>query len=635
MKISLIANFAYGALTGEETGHIGGVERQAALFSEWLSQQGHDVSVITWDEGDADRAGDVRIIKLCRQEDGIPGLRFFVPRWSSLVRALRKADADIYYQNCAEYVTGQVAMWCHQNARLFVYSVASDADCDYSLPNLQHWRARSLFRYGLKNADLVITQTHSQRKTLNENYGIEARVIRMPGTPPVYNEKYTDQSRFDLQKIIWVARIHPVKRVHWIIDIARNLPQYSFEIIGPLDESQPDARLIEGQLSDTRNVDYVGKVKRSEMPDYYQQASILCCTSLYEGFPNTYLEAWSYGIPVVTTIDPDNLIMSRGLGYASATIDGLIEGIRDLLENRSEWQVHSANARQYYRENHRLHPIQQQFEDHLSKLYEYGTTRDHFEHESQQWSDYYLDQPRSISHLDVQGRLKYVSQILSKKDWCRKHRILDLGCGTGDAITIIPEFKKPDLVSADYSLGMVQRTTANFEESTGVVADACSLPFADDEFDCVLALGLYEYIEKSEDAIAESCRVIKPNGEVIMSIPNKRSLFRKLRTIEDFVIRPFKVLSQLVFDSRPSRIYYHQQWHPDWIVNAIERHGLEVREIRYCTYGFLSPKLAASKLNMALCVFMNEKMGSYPLLQRYLANTVVIHGLLSHRSSKP
>ena len=36
MKICIVANNAYGALTGEESGHIGGVERQTALLSEWL-----------------------------------------------------------------------------------------------------------------------------------------------------------------------------------------------------------------------------------------------------------------------------------------------------------------------------------------------------------------------------------------------------------------------------------------------------------------------------------------------------------------------------------------------------------------------------------------------------------------------
>ena len=78
MKICLVSHFAYGALTGEKSGHIGGVERQTALFSEWLSDRGHDVSVIVWNEGDSESdAAEVKIVKLCRIEDGIPGLRFF------------------------------------------------------------------------------------------------------------------------------------------------------------------------------------------------------------------------------------------------------------------------------------------------------------------------------------------------------------------------------------------------------------------------------------------------------------------------------------------------------------------------------------------------------------------------------
>ena len=73
MKICIIAHRAYGALTGEEHGHIGGVERQTALLANWLVKRGHEVSVITWHEHGADLeyVDDIKIIKLCAESIAI------------------------------------------------------------------------------------------------------------------------------------------------------------------------------------------------------------------------------------------------------------------------------------------------------------------------------------------------------------------------------------------------------------------------------------------------------------------------------------------------------------------------------------------------------------------------------------
>src|SRR5690348_2266728 len=111
--ICIVAHSAYGALSGGVTGQLGGVERQTSMLARWLAGRGHRVTFITWDEGQGDDCviDGVRVIRVCKQSDGIPGLRFLAPRWTSLNEALSKADAAVYYQNCGEHVTGQVALW--------------------------------------------------------------------------------------------------------------------------------------------------------------------------------------------------------------------------------------------------------------------------------------------------------------------------------------------------------------------------------------------------------------------------------------------------------------------------------------------------------------------------------------------
>ncbi|MFX0202064.1 MAG: glycosyltransferase family 1 protein, partial [Candidatus Hodarchaeota archaeon] len=134
------------------------------------------MTLLTWNEGisEEENIDCVRIIKMCRQKEGIPWIRFFFPRWTSLLRAMKMADAEVYYHNCAEYVTGQVELWWKLHSRRFIYSVASDADCMLKSPELKKLHDRMFFRYGLRKATQIIVQTRKQKHLLLDNYGLSS-----------------------------------------------------------------------------------------------------------------------------------------------------------------------------------------------------------------------------------------------------------------------------------------------------------------------------------------------------------------------------------------------------------------------------------------------------------------------------
>ncbi len=361
-SICVVAHNAYGAVTGSSTGHIGGVERQTSVMVRWLAARGWPVSVITWQDGArGDEVMDaVRVLKLCRRNAGIRGVRFFCPRWTSLDAAMRRADAEIYYQNCGEYVTGQVALWCRMHGRKFVYSVADDPDCDPTLPLMRTVRERVLYRYGLRHADRVIAQTRKQQYALRSGFGIDSTVVPMPCAGPG-TVNYAPIALPKAAKLLWVGRICPKKRPDRLISLARACPDLSFELVGPPDATGYGEGIVEG-AKQLPNIAVRGPVPWEHMASCYRNSACLVCTSDFEGFPNTFLEAWSHGLPVVTTFDPDNLVAQRGLGVAAHDVPGLAAGIRDLLSSPQRWRQASENARRYYLENHTVESVMPKFE---------------------------------------------------------------------------------------------------------------------------------------------------------------------------------------------------------------------------------------------------------------------------------
>jgi len=352
-------------MTGGTCGHVGGVEWQTSLTARWLAARGYPVSIVTWQEGSArdEMIDGVRIIKLCAQDAGMRGVRFFHPRWTSLNRAMMRADAQVYYQNCGEYVTGQVAMWCRRHGRGFVYSVASDPDCDPRLPAMRTVRERWLYRYGLRHADTVIVQTQSQQASLQEGFGRDSVVIPMPCAGPG-EDAYVAPSfpENESARVAWVGRIVPLKRLEWLVDLAQRLPDVQFDVAGAPESNTPTATEPLERARSLPNVTLLGRVERRDMAGIYKRATVLCCTSEYEGFPNTFLEAWSHGVPVVSTVDPDGLIVSRGLGGVGHDVGTLAAALRGLLESPVRWGEASANARRYYLGQHSVDAALPRFE---------------------------------------------------------------------------------------------------------------------------------------------------------------------------------------------------------------------------------------------------------------------------------
>ncbi|RYH00173.1 MAG: glycosyltransferase [Alphaproteobacteria bacterium] len=361
-SVCIIAHNAYGAIKGDGTGHIGGAEHQTALLARWLTGKGYKTMLLTWKEGQPDDCiiNGVRVMGICKANAGVPGFRFIHPRSTGLFSAMARADADIYYHNSAEPVTGLAAAWCRMRNRRFVYSVASDVACERHLPTLKGLRDRWLYRYGLHHADTIIVQTNKQAELLQQSFGLKSSVLPMPcGFSPA--TQFTGNSPLGLPRVAWVGRIDRMKRLEWLLDVAEGMPKIEFDVVGANIQAaaaRPHlanyARLLHERATALPNVHWHGGLPHDAVTEIYRKAICLCCTSSYEGFPNTFLEAWSQARPVVSSFDPDGIIHNRKLGFYGTSVAELAAAISRLTASGALWKELSNNALSYFTNNHAL-----------------------------------------------------------------------------------------------------------------------------------------------------------------------------------------------------------------------------------------------------------------------------------------
>jgi SAM-dependent methyltransferase len=109
-------------------------------------------------------------------------------------------------------------------------------------------------------------------------------------------------------------------------------------------------------------------------------------------------------------------------------------------------------------------------------------------------------------------------------------RVLDVGCGNGrhafEALRRGARVTATDLdqgaLAEVANMGAAMRTAGEVALGGGlrtVAADARRLPFADREFDVVIAAEVLEHITEDRTAIAELCRVLRPGGLLAVTVP--------------------------------------------------------------------------------------------------------------------
>jgi glycosyltransferase involved in cell wall biosynthesis len=359
MKIAFVNDgiFAYAS---KDAAAVGGAERQQWYLARALAATNWKVVV------------GVRHALRARERRPIQGVEFvgidrgpFLFDWRRFVAAERP---DWWYWRGANHLYGPMVGIARAAGVRSVFSVAFDSDVHPQ--RALSWRPRwwPLYALGLAWSDRILVQHAGQMNALPERWRLKARLIRSIASSATTVSPHSERPQY----VAWVAMLRKPKRPDLLVDIARRLPGVHFVVCGGSSTHRTPGGYSEEIIHTLRtlpNVTFLGQVSPQKASEVVRDAAVLLSTSDEEGFPNTFLEAWSNGTPVVTLkVDPDGVVEQHGLGVVGGTMDRTAAAIEELVTSPQIRSEISRRALQHIEYFHGERSVVTEFERALQSV---------------------------------------------------------------------------------------------------------------------------------------------------------------------------------------------------------------------------------------------------------------------------
>ena len=230
----------------------------------------------------------------------------------------------------------------------FVFFGASDVNFEPGKELIEGGKHnRRLWQNAVKKMNSIVVQNQYQHDTLKKNYRKESLILfNIWGEPKKTNDevKPTD--------VVWVSNLRQLKRPEWIINAAQQLPGIDFTMVGGPTHDKAYYERIHASAQNIPNLHFLGPKSFAETNAIVSHSHLLCCTSTFEGFPNTFLQAWANNIPVVSTVNPSNVITDNNLGDVVETEEGFQAALQSMLSNVEEYKRKSKAVKDYFERHH-------------------------------------------------------------------------------------------------------------------------------------------------------------------------------------------------------------------------------------------------------------------------------------------
>lgn len=293
---------------------MGGIERVVIDKANWLAERGHDVTLITYEQGDhpfsfqlSPYVGYVdlncryftvyRYNLLLRPFAKYRMKRTFRKRLHSMIE-ISHPDIMVLPHNLNEFQNEITSM---SPLVPIVYEAHSTSVELFKGSVVGRWLKYYRIIKVLKKVDMVITLTNGDALFWRRHFN---NVKTVPNPLSMSVDNLIDSQK-ETGRILYVGRLHPVKKVDRLIQafamIADKYPDWHIDIYGEGEEKAYIQKLIHN-FNLAKRVNIIAPI--SQICDEYSKSQFLVLSSDSESFSLVIVEAMACGIPVVSTDCP-------------------------------------------------------------------------------------------------------------------------------------------------------------------------------------------------------------------------------------------------------------------------------------------------------------------------------------------
>jgi len=364
-KVCIVSPLAYPLLMNEASiKSAGGAEAQLTVIGQGLFERDFNVSFIVDDFGQdvICKKNNLTLYKVPFRYMGGNNL-YLIQSWLLLFKQLILIKPDVILIKLPRHLLFPIGLYRKIFNKRLVF--IGQIDHDINLNEIKKIEGRLncfLYKCGIKMVDYVVAQNIKQRDGFRNQFGLNSEIIKSIVTLPedrnIKKEKY----------ILWVGNSLSKKQPGLFVELAKLLPEYKFVMIMSSAEGGLHDE-IKSQSTSVNNLEYLGFVPFSEISQYFKKAHLFVSTSLREGFPNTFLQSWQYGTPVISlNIDPDNVIFDHKLGFISHDIQQMMLDIKVMFSDTNKYIEYSNNTKAYVEKYHEKNAIINAFENVFNQI---------------------------------------------------------------------------------------------------------------------------------------------------------------------------------------------------------------------------------------------------------------------------
>jgi len=355
VKICFISLGSYPLFNPQVAKTFGGAEVQMYLMAQEISKRKNfEVSFIVGDysQKNVEKYGNIKLFKLGGNSIFKNNLRIIPIKIIRFIKLIKSISADVYIQRSASSGTGFIRLITKFLGKRFVYMTAHDIDCNGEFEKSNNLITAFLFRYGIRNADLVITQSKKHANMLKKHHGIESVIFRSSYEIP--------QKQIEIKNkdgVLWVARCENWKQPDVFLKIVSKLPKVKFTMICPRSKNQPEYfDKVKKIASKYKNLIFLDYVPYNEIDGYFKRNKIFVNSSVNEGFPNTFVQALKNSTPIVSlNVNPDNFLHKFNCGFcANNRLETMTRKISKLISDTDLYTEYAENAYFYAFKYHNI-----------------------------------------------------------------------------------------------------------------------------------------------------------------------------------------------------------------------------------------------------------------------------------------